>query len=146
MPFKGLQLIAQFNFQRATGCLNTRKSPARLPLWGTKKPSADLILQLGIWDTFALNANRLYFIRTDCQQIILLNQPLVPFQKNVMKMRDFPHQRKSYFNYFHLPVTNLVLWKWCLRNLLTKSLLQLNALSQNHTLFTNLVSVFLICE
>ena len=146
MPFKGLQLIAQFNFQRATGCINTRKFPARPSLQGDKKAQCRLILQFGIWDTFALNANRLYFIHTDCQQIIFVNQSLVPFQKNVMKMRDFFPQRKSYFNFFHLILTKPDHRKRHPRNLMMQHRLWLELVASDYAFYVSFATICLICE
>ena len=38
MPFKGLQLIAQFNFQRAVSAIHTQKSHQAVPFGGQKTP------------------------------------------------------------------------------------------------------------
>jgi hypothetical protein len=56
-------------------------------------------------------------------KLFLLNQSLVPFQKNVMKMRDFFPQRKSYFNFFHLILTKPARLKRRPRNFMMQGLL-----------------------
>src|SRR5271167_242807 len=44
---KGLQLIAQFNFQRAMGVF----APQKLPIQGTKRLSADLLICISASET-----------------------------------------------------------------------------------------------
>jgi hypothetical protein len=96
---KGLSLIAQINFQRATGVQNTKKNhtktrPVSIPIQGTKNLRAESFLSTRHLSSSIEGAN---YIKTAPHVNRLFSQSLPPLRGRLLKDYQSPSRVQEIF-------------------------------------------------